>query len=72
MIVFDFLVVQELHLIRLQNSDEIFNIGAIEHQIRACCQDDDLFRADFEFNRALYLAKTDRPDEVTIICFRCI
>ncbi|POG63922.1 hypothetical protein GLOIN_2v1680581 [Rhizophagus irregularis DAOM 181602=DAOM 197198] len=45
------------------NRDEIFNIGAIEHQIRACCQDDDLFRADFEFNRALYLAKTDRPDE---------
>ncbi|GES87192.1 anaphase-promoting complex subunit 5-like isoform X2 [Rhizophagus clarus] len=45
------------------NRDEIFNIGAIEHQIRACCQDDDLFRADFEFNRALYLAKTDQPDE---------
>ncbi|CAI2177474.1 15619_t:CDS:10 [Funneliformis geosporum] len=45
------------------NRDENFNIGAIEHQIRACCQDNDLFRADFEFNRALYLAKTDRPDE---------
>ncbi|CAG8532710.1 8237_t:CDS:10 [Diversispora eburnea] len=45
--------------------DEFANVEALETQLRGSCQDDEFMRADFDYNRALYLAKIGRPEEAT-------
>ncbi|RIB12495.1 anaphase-promoting complex subunit 5-domain-containing protein [Gigaspora rosea] len=43
--------------------DERASIEALEVQLRGSCQDDEVLQDDFNYNRALYLARIDRPDE---------